>query len=109
MEMIVTGEGIKIVRIEGMLDGQSAPAAESAIRELIDGGANRILFNLEALSYISSAGLRVLLVAAKMSLHRNGAIRICSATSEVMKVLEISGFHNIMTITATESEGLQGL
>ena len=108
MEMIVSGDGIKIVRIEGMLDGQSAPAAEAALRDIIGAGATRILINLEALSYVSSAGLRVLLVAAKMLLHRNGSIRICSARPEVMKVLEISGFNTILTITATESEALQG-
>lgn len=109
MEMTVSDSGeIKIVRIAGMLDGQSSPSAQAALAQMIDAGATKILVDLEQLSFISSAGLRILLVLAKELQHRSGAVRICNASASVLEVFEISGFNTIITISATEGEGLAG-
>lgn len=109
MEITVREQGeIRIVRIAGMLDGQSSPAAHDALAQLMDAGATKMLVDLEQLSFISSAGLRILLVLAKELQRREGGVRIFNANPSVLEVFEISGFNTIITVSATESEALAG-
>ena len=64
--------------------------------------------NLEKLNYISSAGLRVLLAAAKKLRTTGGELRICSLSELVAEVFDISGFDMILPISATETDALEG-
>ena len=56
---------VRTVRIAGNLDTQTAPVAQEQLMQLIDDGATKILVDFEDLNYISSSGLRMLLVAVK--------------------------------------------
>lgn len=58
-------EGAAIMSIEGRLDGQHAQTAESSFLAQAAEGNTRFIFDFSAMQYISSAGLRVVLVAAK--------------------------------------------
>jgi anti-anti-sigma factor len=64
--------------------------------------------NLEKLDYISSAGLRVLLLVAKKLQANAGELRICSLNAIVKEVFDISGFDMILPVSASESEALEG-
>jgi anti-anti-sigma factor len=75
---------------------------------LIEAGSTKILVNLEKLDYISSAGLRVLLVVAKKLKANAGELRICSLNAVVKEVFDISGFDMILPVSASESEALEG-
>ncbi len=90
--------GITCLRIEGSLDASNSSAAEKSIRDAVaEEGANLIL-NLSELQYISSAGLRVILVIAKDIKSKNGKIVLCSMTESVKKVFDISGFSSIFDL-----------
>lgn len=102
-----TGE-IKVVRIEGKLNTHTWPDAEAGLTQLIDRGATKIVINLEKLEYITSAGLWVLLSAAKRLKHDGGELRICGLNGVVQEVFDISGFTTILSVTKTESEALEG-
>ena len=70
MEIAVSAAGeVKVLRIDGKLDTKTAPDAQAQLTELIEQGATKIVVNFEKLVYISSAGLRVLLSAAKQLKH----------------------------------------
>ena len=56
-----TAGPVTIVRLHGALDSEAAPPVQEELVRLIDGGASRLLVNLEGVSFVSSAGLRVLL------------------------------------------------
>jgi stage II sporulation protein AA (anti-sigma F factor antagonist) len=56
------------------LDGQSAPTAEAALSSLVSDGASKMLIDMEHLSYISSASLRVLLIVAKQLKKQAGKV-----------------------------------
>ncbi len=99
---------VKVVRIEGKLDTQTWPDAEARLTQLIDQGATKLVVNLEKLDYVSSAGLDVLLKAARQLKGNSGALRICSLNELVQKVFDISGFTTILTVTKTEPEALEG-
>ncbi|MBW8056006.1 MAG: STAS domain-containing protein [Nitrospira sp.] len=109
MEIAVSDVGeIKVVRIEGKLDTQSSPDAQTQLTQLIDQGATKLVVNFEKLDYISSAGLRILLAAAKQLKSNSGELRICGLNEVVQEVFDISGFTTILTVTKTEPEALEG-
>ncbi len=105
---VKTTNQVKILAFEGRLDTQTSPDAQRQLTRLIEEGEMKILVNLEKLDYISSAGLRVLLVVAKQLKTTDGELRICSLNEVVKEVFDISGFDRILTISASESEALEG-
>ncbi len=109
MEISVkTVNDVKVLAFEGRLDNQTSPDAEKQLLQLIEAGETKILVNLEKLAYTSTAGLQVLLVAAKRLKTADGDLRICSLNEAVKEVFEISGFSTIFTIFESEIAALEG-
>ena len=98
--------GVVFIKISGRLDAASASDAEKTITEVIDSGTQKVLIDLAELRYISSAGLRTLLVAAKEIKSKGGKIVLCSMIESVKKVFEISGFSTIFDIRESEDDAL---
>ncbi len=105
---VKTTNEVKVLAFEGRLDTQTSPDALQQLTRLIEEGETKILVNLEKVDYISSAGLRVLLVVAKQLKATDGELRICSLNEVVKEVFDISGFDLILPISASESEALEG-
>lgn len=103
-----TAGGFKVLEFDGKLDTQTFTDAQKQLTELIEEGEKMILLNFEKLIYISSAGLRVLLTAAKQLKATDGELRICSLNEMVKEVFDISGFSTILKIFGNESEALKG-
>ncbi len=84
MKITVSDVGeVKVVRMEGSLDTQTSPEAQTQITQLIDQGATKIIVNFEELDYVSSAGLRILLTTAKQLKGNGGELRICGLNGDV--------------------------
>ncbi|MDO9104176.1 MAG: STAS domain-containing protein [Methylovulum sp.] len=81
-----------VITISGRLDTVTAPEYEKKILELIEGGNNRFVVDFEQLDFISSAGLRVLLLMAKLLKEKNGQVRLVNVKGNVYSVFEMSGF-----------------
>ena len=86
--------GILNVALDGRLDTTTAPELENFIRNNYD-GTGSIVIDCEKLSYISSAGLRVLLAAQKKT---KGAMKLTNVCELVMEVFEMTGFADILVI-----------
>ena len=82
------------VAIDGRLDTTTAPELESFLSEQYN-GVTAITFDCEKLSYVSSAGLRVLLTAHK---RMKGAMKLTGVGELVMEVFEMTGFADILVI-----------
>ncbi len=109
MEITVSDVGeVKVVRMEGSLDTQTSPEAQSQIEQFIDQGATKIVVNFEKLDYVSSAGLRILLTTAKRLKANGGELRIWGLNGDVQDAFRFAGFHMILTVKNTESEALEG-
>ncbi len=80
--------------LEGRLDTVTAPQLQNTINEYLE-GVEDIVMDCKDLSYISSAGLRVLLTARKTV---QGDVTLKNVDPSVMEVLEITGFNDILTI-----------
>ena len=103
---VKTANEVKVLAFEGSLDTQTSPEAQTQLNQLIDGGDKKILVNFEKLHYISSAGLRILLAAAKQLKTAEGELRICDLNEVVKEVFDISGFSTIFKIFENETEAL---
>ena len=84
------------VILEGRLDTNPAPLLEGELRTSVN-GITDLTIDMENINYISSAGLRVLLSAQKV-MKKQGSMRLVKVRPEVMEVLEVTGFSEILTI-----------
>ena len=84
------------IALEGRLDTMTAPELEAALKDALE-GVETLVFDLEKLDYISSAGLRVLLSAQK-TMNRQGSMKVTHANEIVREIFEITGFSDILRI-----------
>lgn len=84
------------VALEGRLDTTTAPQLESELKSDLD-GVKTLVLDLEALEYISSAGLRVLLSAQKI-MAKQGEMKLIHVSETIMEIFEVTGFSDILTI-----------
>ena len=96
-----------MLRLSGDLDTNSSSGAQDTITEIIEGGATNMLINLKDVGFVSSAGLRILLAAAKKMVSIDGSLRISDLNETVHEVFEISGFISILKVFPTEQAALQ--
>ncbi len=89
------GEKTEIV-LSGRLDTSSAPELETLLNEVLP-QAKELVFDLEKLEYISSAGLRLILKAQKM-MNQNGIMKLKHVPESVMEIFTITGFADFLTI-----------
>ncbi len=83
------------IKIEGRLDTNSAPELEKKVKDLSK--VKKLIFDIENLKYISSAGLRVLLTCQK-EMENKGEMKIINTNEEVKEIFDITGFNEILTI-----------
>ena len=85
-----------IIEVAGRLDTITAPVLEETINENIS-SIQSLILDFKGLEYISSAGLRVLLGAQK-KIQKFGSMKLTGVCEEVMEVLEMTGFADILEI-----------
>ena len=99
--------GIVFLAFKGRLDGSSATEAEQRIKGILEGENNRLLFDFADLEYLSSAGLRVVLGAAKEIKRKDGKFALCALNAYVKEVFEVSGFGAIIPIADSIEAGIE--
>ncbi len=93
MEISVANEsGIDIIAIKGRLDAVTVPQLEERLNQWFEQTADKLIFDLDGLDYISSAGLRVFLTTAKKMKARDGKLGMARLRDNVKDVFTISGF-----------------
>jgi len=100
---------IVTLSLSGRLDTTTAKAFEDRILAHIDSGERRIAIDLTGLEYISSAGLRVFLLAAKRLDSAQGRIALCALPEPIREVFDIAGFISIFAIYDSHQEALKDL
>ena len=84
------------IALEGRLDTMTAPELEAELNGSLD-GAETLTLDFTGLSYISSAGLRVLLAAEKR-MGKKGGMTVTHVGEAIMEIFEVTGFTDILTI-----------
>ena len=91
-----TNETELTVALTGRLDTVTAPDLENVLKSSLD-GVTALNIDMEALEYISSAGLRVLLSAQKI-MNKQGEMKVFHANETIMEIFEVTGFSDILNI-----------
>jgi anti-sigma B factor antagonist len=100
-------QDLYIIHLNGRFDASCAGNVEKRLNELINSHRLKLIVNLDQVSYISSAGLRVLLsVAKKIRRLGEGDIRLACLQPYVREVFEIAGFTSLFKIYGTEEEAI---
>ncbi|MBC3907373.1 MULTISPECIES: STAS domain-containing protein [Undibacterium] len=97
---------IKTFTPAGRLDSNNSAAFEKEILSAIDAGEVHILIDFSDLTYISSAGLRVILLTAKKTKAATGKLVLCSLSDSINEVFLVSGFNTILDIQANKDAAL---
>ena len=100
---------ILMIAIKGRLDAATATIADETINKTLEENTNRLLFDLSALEYLSSGGLRVILGAAKEIRRREGKVALAGLNQYVYEIFDVSGFTAMIPIKETVEEGLKDL
>ncbi|AGW13054.1 STAS domain-containing protein [Megalodesulfovibrio gigas] len=98
-------EGICIVSVSGRLDAATSGTFGTGMMQLIDDGVLKLALDLTTLEYVSSAGLREFLRAAKALKAKGGSMVCCSLKDYVKEIFDMSGFSTIIPVTASLEEG----
>ncbi|MEN6315557.1 MAG: STAS domain-containing protein [Clostridiaceae bacterium] len=97
-----------LLAVEGRIDSSTSAALEKKLIALIDTDRVKdVIMDFSAMDYISSAGLRVLLMAAKKAGKLGGKVVLVGLNSNVKEVFDISGFSNIFSIFASQEEAVR--
>jgi anti-anti-sigma factor len=88
---------VRVIILAERIDSGNAAETETAVKRALDAGP-RVLLDMEELTYISSAGLRVVLMAAKQIRAAGGKIGVCGIEGNVKQVFEISGFLSLLSV-----------
>lgn len=95
--------GKTIVRCSGRLDAISSPQLEGFVNEHITQGKKKILLDLSQVEYLSSSGMRFLLSMTKRLSAEQGFFGIFGIHEDVMEIIRMAGFENILRIFADEN------
>jgi anti-anti-sigma factor len=102
-------EDICVLCPQGRLDSGTGSAFEKDLLARIDGGARKLLLEFSQLQFISSAGLRVVLIAVKRMKASGGRMALCSLNRQIGEVFEISGFSSVPDIFPSHDDAVARL
>lgn len=99
-------EGVVVLRLDGRLDAASSPHLERKVNTFIDSGRSKLVMNFDHIDYLSSAGMRLLLVASKKAKSHQGKLVLSGVHDDVMEVIKMAGFDHVLEICHTEGEAI---
>jgi anti-sigma B factor antagonist len=98
---------ILILTVDGRLDSGASGTLEKTVLAAIEEGEKNLLLDFSKMDYISSAGLRVLLMAAKRTAKMGGKTVLCALNTNVREVFDISGFSGIFSIYSIQEDAMR--
>jgi len=102
-------EGTLVMAPVGRLDSVTSNELEKRLVARIQAGDRRLVFDMAGVEYISSAGLRILLMAAKRLKDPAGGLVLCGLGPSVRSVLELAGFLPLFVVVPARREALERL
>ena len=104
-----TQNGATIIELSGALDGNTVNEAQEKIIPLLSANNFSLVLDLKNCSYISSAGLRLLLMAAKQLSTQGGVLLLSGLSAEIKDVMEMTGFNNFFKTFDSVSQALKSI
>ena len=110
MEISTERKGeVLVAQTVDRVDGANAHEFQDALQGVIEDSDRAVILDMEQLTYISSAGLRVILLIARTLQRQDGSLVVCSLSGLVREVFEISGFDKIIQTHDTQEQAIAAL
>jgi anti-anti-sigma factor len=93
--------GVLVVAPVGRVDSTTSDALEQALKAALEAGDRRLVVDFSGVEYISSVGLRVLLVVAKRMRGDQGTLVLCALGDAVRQVFDLAGFLPLFSVERT--------
>lgn len=94
------------LELKGRMDAITSDQLDGTISTLLAQRETQFVIDFSQLEYISSSGLRVLLIAAKKLKNADGQLILCSLNDQIKTIFDISGFSSIFSIVQSRKEAL---
>lgn len=98
-----------VVHMRGRLDAVGAPEFEKKCLELVDTGECIVILSFKEVEFISTMGLRSVLILGKRIKAENGTMLLCEMNKMVSGVFDSSGFSSIMSIYNSLDNALEAI
>jgi anti-sigma B factor antagonist len=95
-----------IAKASGKIDATNAGEFTELLLDLFK-NKNRVVLDFEKVDYVSSAGLRSVLIAAKEAQSRNGVLVICSLQEQIYEIFEMTGFTEMLKVVSSTDEAVK--
>lgn len=107
MKVSVNPQGnISTIALEGSIDGKTAPLVREELRPVLENATNVIL-DMSSVNYLSSAGLRLLLLIYREFTAKKGKLVLVGVAPEIQSVMSHTGFLSFFTLAGTQAEAMQ--
>lgn len=99
-------DGVSILQVSGRAGGPQAAHLEDALLAAVNEAHRALVLDCSELLYISSAGLRCVLLAARAASGRGVGFALCSLPRMVREVFRVSGFDQVVTVHASRNDAV---
>ena len=100
---------VKLAKVEGRVDSDTAPELDEALTALLNANCHRIVVNLNAVDFLSSAGLRALVKAYQGAQKAGGSVRLAAVPEAIQGILLTVGLNHMLRAFPTDMEAVSGL
>lgn len=91
-------DGVTVIQVAGSMDATTVTDFDAEWKKSLEAGATKVVVEMSALEYISSAGLRGILMLAKMSKAKGAALGFAGMKAMVADMFKLSGFQSILKL-----------
>ena len=99
-------DGVTFANPTGRIDSTNASELQTALESGIEAGDREVVLDFEQVTFISSAGLRVIITFAKQLRNNNAKLALCSFKAAVKRVVTISGFDQVLGVYASRANAI---
>jgi anti-sigma B factor antagonist len=101
-------DGVHIVELEGSLDGKTAPEVRETLQPVL-ARAEKLILDLSKVDYLSSAGLRLLLLTYREISTRKGKVVLMGVSKEIQMVMSHTGFLGFFTLVDSREQAARAV
>jgi anti-sigma B factor antagonist len=95
-----------VLTLRGEIDVYTAPRLRQAIVDLVNGGATRVVVDMEKVDFLDSTGLGVLVEGLKRARSKESDLAIVATQDKILKIFDITGLNKAFSIHRTLDEAV---
>ena len=99
---------ISVMKVKGRVDSETAPEFDDALTKLLQNNKNKIVLNLQDVTYMSSAGLRAMVKAYQSANKSGGDVRLAAVSEPIEVILRTVGMMQMFKMFSTSEEATAG-